>query len=68
MIIFNLVISIVIDYDRGHCYEHLKRTIYDENWACGMHVFECLCVGWIFELPEMGKTLVYDFSGQTCLS
>ena len=29
-----MVISIVIDSDRGHCYEHFKKYIYiyDENW------------------------------------
>ena len=26
-----LVISIVIDSDKGHCYEHLKKSKYNEN-------------------------------------
>ena len=30
-----------------------------------LHVFECLCVRQIFELPEMAKTEVLDFSGPT---
>ena len=37
--------SIVIDSDRGHCYEHLKKKmyIYDENWACDMYLNVCVC-------------------------
>ena len=39
------VISIVIDSDRGHWYGHLKKV---SPW----HVFECLCVRWIFKKLE----------------
>ena len=30
-----MVVSIVIDFDRGHCYEHFqkKKSIYDEKWT-----------------------------------
>ena len=39
-----LIISIVIDSDRGHyCYEHLKKSIFDENWACDMYLNICVC-------------------------
>ena len=43
-----LVISIVIDSDRGHCCEHLKNIyIYDENWACDMiWMFVCVMNFW----------------------
>ena len=37
-----LVISIVIDSERGHCYEHLKKN-YDENWARDMYLNVCVC-------------------------
>ena len=32
------------------------------------HVFECLCVQRIFQLPEMAKNEVADFSGQICVN
>ena len=40
-----LVISIVIDSDRGHCYEHLKKkkSIYDENWTHVMYLNVYVC-------------------------
>ena len=39
-----MVISIVIDSDRGNCYEHLKKTSnYNENWACDMYLNVCVC-------------------------
>ena len=38
-----LVISIVIDSDRGHCYEHLKKSIYDQNWTRDMYLNVCVC-------------------------
>ena len=58
------VISIVIDSDRGHSYEHLKKkSIYDENWTR-----ECLCMRWIFELPEIAKNEILQFLGPTCVS
>ena len=34
--------TIVIDCDRGHCYEHLKKN-YDENWACDIDLNVCVC-------------------------
>ena len=39
-----MVISIVIDCDRGHCYGHLKK-IYnsDENWARDIYLNVCVC-------------------------
>ena len=54
-----LEISIVIDSDRGHCYEHLKKN--DENWPVTyiwMFVYSTN-----FELPEMSKKWTLDFSG-----
>ena len=33
-----------------------------------MSVFECLCMGRIFVLPEMAKNEILDFSGPTCVS
>ena len=38
-----LVISIVIDSDRGHCYEQLKKIIYVENCARDMYLNVCVC-------------------------
>ena len=32
------------------------------------HVFECLCMQWIFELPEMAKNKILDFLDPTCVS
>ena len=32
------------------------------------HVFECKCIQWIFQLPEMAKTEVADFSGEICMN
>ena len=38
------VISIVIDSDRWHCYEHFQKIIIsDENWACDMYLNVCVC-------------------------
>ena len=57
------VISIVIDSDRGHSYERLKNI--HLQWKLNAwHEFECLCMGWIFELPEIAKNEILDFSGQ----
>ena len=61
-----MVISTVIDSDRGHCYEHLKKSIYDESWACDMYLN--VCVWWILGLPEIAKNKILDFSGPTCVS
>ena len=59
-------ISIVIDSDRRHCYEHLKKNV---QWKLSAwHVFECLCMQWIFDLLEMAKNEILDFSGPTCVS
>ena len=50
-----LVISFVIDSDRGHCYEHLKKN------QITMKIEPVTCI-WMFvyainfELPEMAKT------------
>ena len=38
-----LVISIVIDSDRGHSYERLKIKNYDENWTHDMKLNVCAC-------------------------
>ena len=38
-----LIISIVIDSDRGHCYEYLKKKNYDENLAGDMYLNVCVC-------------------------
>ena len=58
-----LVISIVIDSDRGHCYEHLKKI--NLRWKLSAwHVFECLCMRLIFELPEMAKNEILTFQAQ----
>ena len=46
-----LVISIVIDSDRGHCYEHLKKK-YDEPLTC-IWIFVC---GINFWAARNGKT------------
>ena len=38
------VISIVIDSDRGHSYERLKKkSICDENWNCDMNLNVSVC-------------------------
>ena len=37
-----MVISIVIDSDKGHCYKHLKKN-YTENWARDMYLNVCVC-------------------------
>ena len=34
--------TIVIDYDRGHFYDHLKKSNYDEIWARDMYLNVCL--------------------------
>ena len=49
-----LIISIVIDSDRGHCYEHLKNINLQRKLSV-WHVFECLCTQLIFELKEIAK-------------
>ena len=61
-----MVISIVIDSDRGHCCEDLKRINLRLKLSA-WHVFECLGMRWIFELPEMAKNEILDFSGPTCV-
>ena len=33
----------VIGCDRGHCYEHLKKKNYDENWARDIYLYVCVC-------------------------
>ena len=39
-----LAISIVIDSDRGHCYEHLKKkSIHDENLTLDKYLNVCVC-------------------------
>ena len=38
-----LVISIINDSDRGHCYEHLKKNNYDENCTRDMYLNVCVC-------------------------
>ena len=38
-----LVISIVMNSDRRHCYEYLKKSIYDENWTRDMYLNVCVC-------------------------
>ena len=39
-----MVISIVIDSDRGHSYEYFKKTEnYDENWVSDMYLNVCVC-------------------------
>ena len=43
----------VIDCDRGHCYEHLKKKYDNENWALDIYLNVCICDK--FELPEMAK-------------
>ena len=39
------MISIVIDSDRGHCYEHFKKIKknYEENWVRDMYFNVCVC-------------------------
>ena len=60
-------ISIVINSDREFCYEHLKKI--NLRWKLSMwHELECLCVQKFFELPEMAKNEVLDFSGPTCMN
>ena len=56
-----MVISIVIDSDRGHCYEHFKKkSIYDENWT-NAYIYLNVYVYNDFELPEMSKKWSYGF-------
>ena len=59
--------SIVIDSDTGQRYEHLKKkqiTMKIEPITCIlMYVYAMN-----FELPEMAKSEVLDFSGPTCQS
>ena len=51
-------ILIVIDSDREHCYEHFKKQQKHLRWKLSLwHVFECLCVQRIFEVPEMAKNV-----------
>ena len=38
-----MALSIVIDSDRGHCYEHFKKKKSDENWAHDMYLNVCSC-------------------------
>ena len=39
-----LVMLIVIDTDRGHCYKHVKKKkIYDENSARDIYLYVCVC-------------------------
>ena len=38
----------------------------NENWTCDMYLNICVCDE--FELPEMTKNEVLDFSDPTCLS
>ena len=56
-----MVISIVIDSDRGHCYEHLKKkkSIYNENWMSDIYLIVYVYMN--FELPEMSKKWSYGF-------
>ena len=54
-----LEISIVIDSDRGHCYKNFKK-VYLRWKLSAWHVFECSCVWWIFELPEMEKKWSFE--------
>ena len=62
-----LVISIVIDCDRGHCYEHLKKkSNSDENWAGDIYLNVCVCDEFWAARRQISEVL--DFSGPTCLS
>ena len=54
-----LVISIVIDSDKGHCYEHLKKKINLQWKLNAWHVFECLCVGWFLSSQKCQKKLSF---------
>ena len=47
-----MVISIVIDSDRGHRYEHIKKK-YSENWTLDMNLNVCAC--YAFWAPRNGK-------------
>ena len=50
-----MVISIVIDSDREHCYEHFKKINFDENWAMScIWMFVC---GMNFWAARNGKKL-----------
>ena len=60
--------TIVIDCDRGHCYEHLKKKV-KIQWKLNLwHIFECLCMRWLLSYQKWQKREVWDFSGPTCLS
>ena len=62
-----LVISIVIDCDRGHCDEHLKKkSNSDEKWAHDIYLNVCACDE--FWAARRQKNDFFDFSGPTCLS
>ena len=43
VVISSILISIVIDSSRGHCYEHFKKkSVYDENWTRDMYLNVCV--------------------------
>ena len=53
-----MVISIVIDSDTGHCYEHLKKkSIYNGNWTRDMYLN--VCVWDDFWAPRNGKKVKF---------
>ena len=53
-----LVISIVIDCDRGNCYENLKKkTNYDGNWARDLYFN--VCVYHEFWAARNGKKVMF---------
>ena len=46
----------------------ILKKIYLQWKLSPWYVFECLCVSWNFQLPEMAKIEIWDFSGPTCMS
>ena len=49
-----LAISIVIDSDRGHCYENLKKKIFTMKIEL-MTCIRMFLYAILFELPEMAQ-------------
>ena len=58
-----MLISIVIDSDTGHCYEHLKKN----QFTIKIELVTCIWMfvyAMIFELPEMEKMKFWTFQAQ----
>ena len=63
-----LVISIVIDCDRGHCYEHFQKKNLIPMKIEPVTYISMFVYAMNFELPEDQKVKFWTFSDPTCLS